>query len=157
MDIQVSSNFERMLWVMNDGNGPRTGEQLQRFRETGRLEVAAEARDRWITGAFRAAASTDDEVVGEIGRVHAETGLLIDPHTATGTLAARRFGGTHPVVTMATAHPAKFPDAVERATGVRPALPEHLADLLERPERTEVVANDIRVVEDLVAHAVSNH
>jgi threonine synthase len=59
------------------------------------------------------------------------------------------------VVTMATAHPAKFPDAVERATGVRPDLPEHLADLLERPERTEVVANDLAVVEDLVAHAVT--
>ena len=59
------------------------------------------------------------------------------------------------MVTMATAHPAKFPDAVERATGVRPALPEHLADLLDRPERTEVVANDLAVVEDLVAHAVT--
>ncbi len=155
MDIEVSSNFERMLWVMNDGNGPRTGEQMQRFRQHGRLDVDREARDRWITGAFRAAASSDDEVLTEIRRVHDATGMLIDPHTATGTSAARRVRGAHPVVTMATAHPAKFPDAVERATGVRPALPEHLADLFDRPERTEVVANDLRVVEDLVAHAVT--
>ena len=151
MDIQVSSNFERMLWVMNDGNGPRTGEQLQRFRELGRLEIDPELRQRWISGAFRAARASDDEVLDEIRRVHAETGLFVDPHTATGTLAARRCAGRHPVVTMATAHPAKFPDAVERATGVRPALPEHLADLFDRPEHTETVPNDLAVVEDLVA------
>jgi threonine synthase len=155
MDIQVSSNFERMLWVMNDGNGARTAEQMQRFRQAGRLDVMEEVRDRWIRGAFRAARSTDEETLAEIRRVHADTGLLIDPHTATGTRAARLLAASHPVVTMATAHPAKFPDAVERATGVRPALPEHLADLLDRPERTEVVANDLAVVEDLVAHAVT--
>jgi threonine synthase len=156
MDIQVSSNFERMLWVMNDGNGARTGEQLQRFRQTGRLEVEPEGRERWIRGAFQAERSTDDETVEEIRRVHAATGMLLDPHTATGTRAARLRAGEHPVVTMATAHPAKFPVAVERATGVRPALPEHLADLLERPERTERVANDLAIVEDLVAHAVTD-
>jgi threonine synthase len=155
MDIQVSSNFERMLWVMNDGNGPRTGELMARFRERGRLDVDGEARERWISGAFRAASSTDDEVLDEIRRVHAATGQLIDPHTATGTRAARRLRGARPVVTMATANPAKFPDAVERATGVRPALPDHLADLFDRPERTEVVANDLRVVEDLVTHVAA--
>ncbi|MET0579486.1 MAG: threonine synthase, partial [Ilumatobacteraceae bacterium] len=153
MDIQVSSNFERLLWVMNDGNGPRTGEQLQHLRTSGRLEIDGDTMDRWIHGAFRASSSTDDEVLAEIARVHAATGLLVDPHTATGTLAAARLAGEHPVVTMATAHPAKFPDAVQRATGVRPALPEHLADLFEREERSETVANDLAVVEDLVAGA----
>jgi threonine synthase len=155
MDIQVSSNFERMLWVINDGNGAKTGEQLVRFRETGRLALEPEQRERWIGGAFRAARSSDEETLAEMRRVHAATGLLIDPHTATGTRAARLQAGDHPVVTMATAHPAKFPDAVERATGVRPALPDHLADLFERPERSEVAANDLAVVEDLVAHAVA--
>ena len=62
MDIQVSSNFERMLWVMNDGNGARTGEQMLRFRETGTLAIDDETRERWITGAFRAAKATDAEV-----------------------------------------------------------------------------------------------
>jgi threonine synthase len=151
MDIQVSSNFERMLWVMNDGDGPRTGEQLVRFRESGVLRVAEEARARWITGAFRATRSSDAEVLAEIRRLHAETGLLIDPHTATGTIAARRLAGEHPVVTMATAHPAKFPEAVERATGIRPPLPDHVADLFERPERTETIPNDLAVAEDYVA------
>ena len=151
MDIQVSSNFERMLWVMNDGDGLRTGEQLVRFRESGVLTVPAESRARWITGAFRAARATDAEVLDEIRRVHAETGMFIDPHTATGTLAARGLAGEHPVVTMATAHPAKFPDAVEAATGVRPALPDHLADLFDRPERIETVPADLATVEDYVA------
>jgi threonine synthase len=151
MDIQVSSNFERMLWVMNDGDGLRTGEQMVRFRESGRLPIDPDAVERWISRAFRAVRSTDADVLAEIRRVHAETGLLVDPHTATGTLAAARAAGEHPVVTMATAHPAKFPDAVERATGIRPALPEHLAGLFERGERTETIANDLAVVEDYVA------
>ena len=150
MDIQVSSNFERMLWVINDGNGARTGEQMQRFRQTGRLDVDEESRQRWIGGAFRAAAVTDEQTLAEMRRVHAETGVLVDPHTATGTAAARRLDGEYPVVTMATAHPAKFPDAVEQATGHRPELPQHLADLFERPERIDIVPNDLRVVEDLV-------
>ena len=125
MDIQVSSNFERLLFEMNERDGLRTAEQLARFRQSGRLEVAAETRKRWIDGCFRAARYDDAEVAAEMRRVHEAAGLLIDPHTATGTAAARRFAGGlgRPTVTMATAHPAKFPDAVERATGVRPALP----------------------------------
>ena len=73
--------------------------------------------------------------------VHADTGLLVDPHTAVGIGAARacREPGVA-TVALATAHPAKFPDAVERATGVRPALPARLADLFDRPERTRAVA-----------------
>jgi threonine synthase len=137
--------------VMNDGDGPRTGEQLARFRESGVLTVPSETRERWITGAFRAARSSDAEVLEEIRRVHASTGLLIDPHTAAGTRAARLLAGEHPVITMATAHPAKFPDAVKRATGIHPALPDHLADLFDRPERTETLPNDLAVVEDYVA------
>jgi threonine synthase len=151
MDIQVSSNFERLLFEMNERQGARTAEQLIRFRETGRLEIADDLRARWIDGRFRAARYDDDAVAAEIRRVFEASGMLIDPHTATGTAAARAMAGEHPVVTMATAHPAKFPDAVEQATGVRPALPDHLADLFDRPERTELLANDLAVVEDYVA------
>lgn len=155
MDIQISSNFERMLWVMNDGNGAVTAEQMHDFRQRGRLPISAETRDRWITGAFTAARSTDDETLAEIRRVHAATGWLVDPHTATGTRAARERAGQHPVITMGTAHPAKFPEAVERATGIRPALPPHLADLYERAERTLHAPNDVATVEDLVRSLVT--
>jgi len=153
MDIQVSSNFERLLFEMNDRQGARTAEQFVRFRESGRIDIADDVREKWITGQFSAARFDDDAVAAEMRRVYHATGLFIDPHTATGTAAARSMAGDHPVVTMATAHPAKFPDAVEHATGIRPALPDHLADLFDRPERTELIANDLAVVEDYVSVA----
>ena len=150
MDIQVSSNFERLLFEMNDRSGWRTAEQLLRFREVGRLDVAEAVRDEWIDGRFRAARFGDDAVAPRSRRVYAASGVLVDPHTATGTAAAHALAGDHPVVTMATAHPAKFPDVVVPATGVRPALPEHLADLFERPERFHEVPDDLAAVEDFV-------
>ena len=154
MDIQVSSNFERLLFEMNGRDGGLTAEQLMRFRATGRLTVEADQREEYITGHFRAASFDDEATVGEIARIHRDTGIVLDPHTATGTAAAALLTGLdgpdHPVVALATAHPAKFPDAVERATGVRPALPGHLADLFDRPERTETVANDLTAVQAVV-------
>jgi threonine synthase len=154
MDIQVSSNFERLLFEMNGRDGGMTAEQLGRFRATGRLEIEADQRERFITGSFRAASFDDDATLEEIARVRRATGHVLDPHTATGTAAAAMLtaldGDDHPVVTLGTAHPSKFPDAVERATGHRPALPDHLADLFDRPERTETVDNDLAAVEALV-------
>jgi threonine synthase len=150
MDIQVSSNFERLLFEMNGRDGGLTAEQLGRFRATGRLAVEADQREAFIDGSFRAARCDDDATLAEIGRVHRETGLLLDPHTATGTAAAHALAGDRPVVTLSTAHPAKFPDAVERATGVRPPLPAHLADLYERPERTQTLPNDLAAVQAFV-------
>jgi threonine synthase len=155
MDIQVSSNFERLLFEINGRDGGMTGEQLQRFRAKGRLDLETDQRAEWIDGSFRAAAADDNATLYEIARVHRETGLLIDPHTATATAAARTLGsvldrGDRPIVTLATAHPAKFPDAVERATGVRPDLPAHLAGLLERPERTVTLPADLADVERFV-------
>ena len=153
MDIQVSSNFERLLFELNDRDGRRTAEQLVRFREVGRLDVPAAVRSRWLGGLFRAARFDDDEVAAEMRRVYRDSGVLVDPHTATGTAAAVALAGDHPVVTMATAHPAKFPDAVEAATGLRPGLPAHLTDLLERPERCSEAPRDLAAVEDFVAIA----
>jgi threonine synthase len=153
MDIQVSSNFERLLFEINGRDGGMTGEQLQRFRATGRLELEADQRTEWIEGTFRAAGADDEATVAEIARVQRDTGRLIDPHTATATAAARSLGSEHPIVTLATAHPAKFPDAVERATGVRPHLPAHLSDLLERAERIVTLPDRLADVERFVESA----
>jgi threonine synthase len=154
MDIQVSSNFERLLFEMNGRDGGMTDEQLTRFRSTGRLDIEADQRSEFIEGTFRAAAFDDDATLAEIARMRAETGMVLDPHTATATAAARLLSGpggaTSPMITLATAHPAKFPDAVEQATGERPQLPDHLADLMEREERTQTVANDLGAVQALV-------
>ena len=154
MDIQVSSNFERLLFEMNGRDGGMTDEQLTRFRSVGRLDIEADQRSEFIDGTFRAAAFDDDATLAEITRMRSETGMVLDPHTATATAAARLFAGPggsqNPMITLATAHPAKFPDAVEQATGERPALPAHLADLFDREERTQTVANDLGAVQALV-------
>jgi threonine synthase len=151
MDIQVSSNFERLLFEMNGRDGGLTAEQLRVFRDRGSLSVEPDQYDKWIAPTFRAARATDHDTLMTIRSVHETTGMLIDPHTAVGVKAAREHAEDGiPMITLATAHPAKFPDAVERATGVRPQLPDHLADLFDRPERTTNLANDLTTVEDFV-------
>jgi threonine synthase len=143
---------------MNGRDGGMTAEQLGRFRATGALSIESDQRARFIDGSFRAAAFDDDATLTEIRRIHDAAGMLLDPHTATATAAVRTVfgpaGPRHPVVTTATAHPAKFPDAVRAASGVTPELPPHLADLFERSERSVDVANDLRAVESLVTTLV---
>jgi threonine synthase len=151
MDILVSSNFERLLFEMNGRDGGITAEQLQRFRSTGRLDVEADQRASHIDGVFRAASLDDTETLAVIARTYAATGMLLDPHSAVAVGAAA-IAGDGTVVSLATAHPAKFPDAVEKATGVRPPLPPHLADLFDRPERFVTLPNDLAAIEHYVEH-----
>jgi threonine synthase len=152
MDIQVSSNFERLLFEMNGRDGEFTARQLADFRRTGRLDVDADSYGRWIRPIFRGHRCSDDETLATIRRVWESHGLLIDPHTAVGVAAAEACRDDDgPVVTLATAHPAKFPDAVFRATGQHPELPAHLADLHTRTERTMSVPNDLDTVRRVVA------
>jgi threonine synthase len=152
MDIQVSSNFERLLFEMNDRNGARTAEQLLSFRESGDLFVGDDQFASWIAPTFRAGRCDDAQTLATIGQFYGEHKHAIDPHTAVGLCVAKEHATPDvPMITLATAHPAKFPDAVEKATGVRPALPAHLADLFDRPERTQTLPNDLRVVQDFVA------
>jgi threonine synthase len=143
MDIQVSSNHERLLFELLDRDGARCAELLQRFRVTGSVEAPRSPE-------FLAESVDDTGTIAEIGATRERSGYLVDPHTAVGLAAARRLrlGRDRPVVCLATAHPAKFPDAVERATGERPPLPARLADLLERPERYDVLANDVDLVRE---------
>ncbi|MFM8310542.1 MAG: threonine synthase [Ilumatobacteraceae bacterium] len=160
MDIQVSSNFERLLFEMNGRDGTATARQLQRFRETGSLGVTAAQRAEYVEGTFESARLDDAATLEVMRRVHGATGMLLDPHTAVGVgaveqlRASGRLGGT--AVTLATAHPAKFPDAVERATGCRPGLPPHLADLFDRPERFASLPNDLAAVEQFVSSAFAH-
>ncbi|MHA1600318.1 MAG: threonine synthase, partial [Alphaproteobacteria bacterium] len=160
MDIQISSNFERLLFDLYDGDAKAVDRALAEFRKTGRL-APGDARWKKALKLFDGARTDDDATLAEMARVYRETGELVDPHTAVGIAAARAKieAGTlteanTPVIALATAHPAKFPDAVERATGLRPALPSSLADLYEREERFSVLPNDLGQVRDFVrAHA----
>lgn len=160
MDIQVSSNFERLLFEINDRDGAMTAEQLRRFRHAGSLHIEADQVARWITPVFRAARFDDAATVAEIRRVYESSGQLIDPHTATGTAAVHALDATRdgrPVVTLATAHPAKFPEAVQQATGILPSLPMHMADIFDRVERINLVSNDLAAVQAFVEAAVTRY
>jgi threonine synthase len=148
MDIQVSSNHERLLFELSGRDGARTTELLERFRGLGAVE--APHNDR-----FQAAALDDRATLEVIREVHDAHGVLVDPHTAVGIGAARACRtGDAPMVALATAHPAKFPDAVEQATGVRPPVPARLADVLERPERFDVLPADVEAIRAHVLAAV---
>jgi threonine synthase len=146
MDIQVSSNFERLLFELLDRDPTATAAAMQGFRGTGHMEVphAAWSRARTLFHGFRL---DDAGTEAEIRRLHA-LGYLADPHTAIGIAAARTLPCPHvPMVVAATAHPAKFPDAMERATGLRPALPPRLADLFDRTEIYSTAPNSLDAVE----------
>jgi threonine synthase len=152
MDIQVSSNFERLLYEMNGRDGMATAAQIAGFRESGSLSVTATQFGEWIRPVFRGHRCSDDETLAVIASAYRDRGLLVDPHTAVGLAAAEACADAdEPVVTLATAHPAKFADAVEKATGVRPTLPDHLRDLMSRAERITTLPNDLAAVERFVA------
>ncbi len=153
MDIQISSNFERLLFELLDRDASVTEHTMAAFRQTGRMPVADAAWQRasHLLHGFRL---DDAGTEAEIRRLHGATGYLADPHTAIGIAAARALPCAHvPTVAMATAHPAKFPEAVERATGLHPPLPARLADLYEREERYHTAPNELAAVEALVRAA----
>jgi threonine synthase len=159
MDIQVSSNFERLLFELLGGDGRATAATMRDFRATGRMTVP-EAAWREAASLFRPFRLDDEGTLAEIARLHRESGWLADPHSAIGIAAARAHlpaDADVPVVAVATAHPAKFPDAVARATGIRPGLPAHLADLFDRPERFTVARNDLVAIEALVRGTASRN
>ena len=155
MDIQVSSNFERLLFEMNNRDGAATAKQLTDFRSAGELIVAPNIYSKWITGVFAGYRCDDEQTLATMKDVYQKSAMLIDPHTAVGLSAARQSVGVNypkgqSIITLATAHPAKFPDAVRRATGQTPQLPEHLADLMSRPERIVSLPNNLKAVQAFV-------
>ena len=159
MDIQVSSNFERLLFDLHERDAVQTRQTLAAFGKTGRFTVS----DRMLACArrqFSAFRVSDADTLRRIGSVRATTGETVDPHSAVGieaAIRARQAGllePSTPVVSLACAHPAKFPDAVAEATGFRPALPGRFADLMEREERVVALANDRKAIAGYMADHV---
>ncbi|MFO7606788.1 MAG: threonine synthase [Desulfurivibrionaceae bacterium] len=154
MDIQVASNFERYLYYLFDRDPKRTREAMESFVSTGRLKFAENIRER-VGSDFSAEMVGEEETLAMI-RTYNQKGYLLDPHTAVGVKAGLDFAeeGT-PMVCLATAHPAKFGDAVSRAIGVEPALPDALAAMLDKESRYEVLDADLEVIKKYVArHAL---
>ncbi|MCS6878622.1 MAG: threonine synthase [Geminicoccaceae bacterium] len=153
MDIQVASNFERLLFELVDGDGAAVAQLMNRFAQERGFAVSSRAHAR-ARALFEAGTADDEQTRATIARWYERTGgaVLVDPHTAVGLAVAERLRGTssHPLVVLATAHPAKFPEAVERATGRPPPPPVRLADLFARTERFTVLPADPAAVADFL-------
>lgn len=151
MDIQVSSNFERLLFDAYGRDAATVRRLMAGLAQSKSFGLAPDALAA-IRTEFSAARADETEVSATIKTVLAETGYLMDPHTAVAVASARKTAHDPaiPTVVLSTAHPAKFPDAVEAASGVRPALPAWVGNLMERPEQMTRLAADQAAVESYV-------
>lgn len=151
MDIQVSSNFERLLFEVADRDAAQVRSWMEGFSQSGRFEVSLEQHQR-VRELFAAHRLSDDETKDEMRRLFETSEYLIDPHSAIGVAAARavRSDDSHPMVVLGTAHPAKFPDAVRAATGQDAPLPPRVAHIMQTEERVERVGNDLESVKAVV-------
>jgi threonine synthase len=152
MDIEISSNFERLLFDLYGRDGTALAAAMTAFRASKSLALTP-AQHADFTRIFSAHSTNDAATLATIRDIHATTGNLLDPHTATGVAAFAHHAPrtTHPTVTLATAHPAKFPEAVRQATGLTPPLPAHMADLMTRDEKITRLPNDIGALKDYIA------
>jgi threonine synthase len=148
MDIQVASNFERYLYYALNQDPHRLNEVLGEFQRQGSIEVPA-----WPAGPEIIAGAVDDAAIAaSIARLHGECGKIVDPHTATALHLHRLHPSQDPTVIVSTAHPAKFPEAILDATGVRVTHPR-LEPLRDQPARVARVDNSPEVIKGLIAGA----
>ena len=148
MDIQVSSNFERALFDAYGRDGSAVAALMAELKQGG-FHISANAMAA-LGAQFASGRCSEEETVDTIRRTFARTGEILCPHSAVGVKVAEEHLGTIPMITLATAHPAKFPDAVESAMGQRPALPPRMADLFGRPERVTRAPDDLAALEALI-------
>ena len=153
MDIQVSSNFERALFDAYGRDGAAVA-QLMGELALGGFTISQGAITR-LRATFASGRCSEAETEFTIERIYHQTGEVLCPHTAVGVKVAEEHLGATPMITLATAHPAKFPDAVEAAIGLRPALPARMADLFERPERLTEVPNDLAALQTLIRERIA--
>lgn len=148
MDIQVSSNFERLLFEASGNDASAVRSMMESLRQSGSFTLPEKVLAA-IRAEFRAHSGSEDEVAETIRRVRDESAYLLEPHTATGVIAAEKpgLGSDVPLVILATAAPAKFPDAMVKIAGVHPALPARLDHLMSDPERMVATANDLAVLQ----------
>ena len=150
MDIQVSSNFERLLFDLGGRDGAALAAQMQRFETSGAMRLT-NAQAEGAAALFASDRVELDDMALAMRWACEHAGQVIDPHTAIGLAAARRAGLDVPAVTLATAHPAKFGDTVERATGIRPSLPQRVGDLFDREERYATLPGTFAAVTAYIA------
>jgi len=151
MDIQISSNFERLLFEAYDRDASKVRGAMASLKQSGAFEIEEKALKN-IRKVFRAGRATEKEVAKTIRSTVEATGYLLDPHTAIGVFVAGKHEKPNtPMVTLSTAHPAKFPAAVKSASGIDPALPTWLADLMVREERFDILEPELKIVENFIS------
>ena len=147
MDIQISSNFERLLFEASGRDAGSVRSAMAGLKQSGSFEIEANTL-KAMRRDFRAARASEKQVADTIRDTLSDAGYLADPHTAIGVFVAKKFEKPDsPMVALSTAHPAKFPAAVKKASGIDPALPQWLAGMMDKPERFDVLDNDIKAVE----------
>ncbi|WP_426228818.1 threonine synthase [Pararhizobium sp. DWP3-4] len=150
MDIQISSNFERLLFEVYDRDASKVRGAMANLKQSGSFEIEDDAL-KSMRKVFRAGRATEKDVAKTIAKTLETTGYLLDPHTAIGVFVANKHEtASVPMVTLATAHPAKFPAAVKSASGIDPALPTWLANLMVREERFDVLDAELKAVETYI-------
>ncbi|MEZ5779076.1 MAG: threonine synthase [Paracoccaceae bacterium] len=150
MDIQVSSNFERALFDAYGRDGRAVAQLMDELKAEGGFRVSQGALEG-LRALYRSGRVSENETLATIKRTQLTTGELLCPHSAVGVAVAEaNRDPVAPMITLATAHPAKFPDAVQKAMGHRPPLPDRMADLFTRAERVTSVPNDLAALEALV-------
>ncbi len=154
MDIQVASNFERALHDATGGDAAQVAAMMAALAAEGRFAVPARALAA-LRGVFASGRASEAETTATIARIHAATGVLLCPHSAVAVKVASDHLGREPMVTLATAHPAKFPDAVAAATGIRPALPARLAGILAKAERVSTLDDDAGALKALIRERIA--
>jgi threonine synthase len=154
MDIQVSSNFERALYYAYDSDGAAIAGLMAQMKTDGGFGIAPAALAN-LRAAFASGACSEAQTAATISATFATTGEVLCPHSAVGVHVAADHLGPTPMITLATAHPAKFPDAVEAAVGARPALPARMADLFTRPERITRVPNDLGALQSIIRERIA--
>jgi threonine synthase len=154
MDIQVSSNFERLLFDLAARDGGALAGQMRGFEATGAMRLT-NAQSQGAASLFTSDRADLDDMTIAMRWADEAAGQVIDPHTAIALAAARRADVDAPIVTLATAHPAKFRDTVERATGRRPTLPGRVGDLFQREERFDTVDATFAAVSGYIAERAS--
>jgi threonine synthase len=151
MDIQVASNFERALFEASRRDGSFVSKAMQEFGATRALTIPKPVLFE-LQRLYLAASGSDSDTKAAIARLRDEAGVIVDPHTAVGVSAAEKLSGAlkGPVVLLATAHPAKFPEAIAQAIGIAPEIPQKLAGLMAQEERYTVLPNEVGAVRTFV-------
>ena len=149
MDIEISSNFERLLFEAGGRDGEKIRRLMDNLKQSKSFTLPGGTLET-IRDEFDAGRASEDDVRETIAQVFADSAYLLDPHTAVGLSVARRHQGAEPMIVLGTAHPAKFPAAVAAAVGTEPPLPPTHGDLMKRPEIFETVANDLSAVQRFV-------